>query len=167
MIEVAIAAIWNRRVDDNVRARLFGNLDKIYLKALLEQHPLYALSGKSTHESHRDRCATERRVAAALYWFWYLRDHYGEGRRWLEAVLDRSTWALPPAVHLLEEHGVPRTESERAFNCGVGMVAAVAPDAADAAVAQLTDAGFPAWVAGEIRSTDDDGVSARLENDYR
>jgi phosphoribosylformylglycinamidine cyclo-ligase len=85
----------------------------------------------------------------------------------LEAVLDRSTWALPPAVHLLEEHGVPRTESERAFNCGVGMVAAVAPDAADAAVTQLTDAGFPAWVAGEVRSTDDEGASARLENVYR
>ena len=49
----------------------------------------------------------------------------------LEAVLDRSTWALPAAVSLLEEHGVPRAESERAFNCGVGMVAAVAPEVAD------------------------------------
>ena len=44
----------------------------------------------------------------------------------LEAVLDRGTWALPAAVRLMEEHGVPREESERAFNCGVGMVAAVA-----------------------------------------
>ena len=44
----------------------------------------------------------------------------------LEAVLDRGTWALPSAVRLMEEHGVPREESERAFNCGVGMVAAVA-----------------------------------------
>ena len=26
----------------------------------------------------------------------------------LAAVLDRDTWALPPAVRLLEEHGVPR-----------------------------------------------------------
>jgi phosphoribosylformylglycinamidine cyclo-ligase len=85
----------------------------------------------------------------------------------LEAVLDRSTWALPAAVRLMEEHGVPRTESERAFNCGVGMVAAVAPEQADAAVAQLTAAGFPAWVAGEIRSTDGEGATARLENTYR
>ena len=50
----------------------------------------------------------------------------------------RRTWALPAAVRLMEEHGVPREESERAFNCGVGMIAAVAPDVADAAVAQLT-----------------------------
>src|SRR5829696_9652860 len=66
----------------------------------------------------------------------------------LEAVLDRATWVLPAAVRLMEEHGVPREESERAFNCGVGMVAAVSPDAADAAVAQLIAAGIPAWVAG-------------------
>ncbi len=85
----------------------------------------------------------------------------------LEAVLDRSTWALPRAVRLMEEHGVPRAESERAFNCGVGMVAAVAEDAADAAVAQLTAAGIPAWVAGEVRGTDGEGASARLENSYR
>jgi phosphoribosylformylglycinamidine cyclo-ligase len=85
----------------------------------------------------------------------------------LEAVLDRGTWTLPPAVRLMEEHGVPRGESERAFNCGVGMIAAVAPAQADAAVAQLTAAGFPAWVAGELRSTPGAGASARLENAYR
>ena len=55
----------------------------------------------------------------------------------LTAVLDRSTWALPAAVRLMEEHGVPRAESERAFNCGVGMVAAVSADVAEAAVQAL------------------------------
>ncbi len=84
----------------------------------------------------------------------------------LEAVLDRGTWALPSAVHLLEQHGVPRAESERAFNCGVGMVAAVAPQVADDVVAQLTAAGVPAWVAGTVgpRSGDD---AARLVGSYR
>jgi phosphoribosylformylglycinamidine cyclo-ligase len=85
----------------------------------------------------------------------------------LEAVLDRSTWALPQTVHLLEGHGVPRTESERAFNCGVGMIAAVAPDSADAAVAQLTAAGIPAWVAGSVQRTDGEGATARLVGTYR
>jgi phosphoribosylformylglycinamidine cyclo-ligase len=86
----------------------------------------------------------------------------------LVAVLDRSTWALPPAVRLMEAHGVPREESERAFNCGVGMIAAVAPDAADAAVTQLTAAGVPAWVAGRIgRRTDEDAPAARLVGTYR
>jgi phosphoribosylformylglycinamidine cyclo-ligase len=68
----------------------------------------------------------------------------------LAAVLDRGTWALPPAVRLLEEHGVPREESERAFNCGVGMVAVIAADVADRAVATLTGRGVPAWVAGSV-----------------
>jgi phosphoribosylformylglycinamidine cyclo-ligase len=86
----------------------------------------------------------------------------------LEAVLDRATWALPAAVRLLEEHGVPRTESERAFNCGVGMIAAVAPEAADAAVAQLTAAGVPAWIAGSIgRRAEHDAPAARLVGTYR
>jgi phosphoribosylformylglycinamidine cyclo-ligase len=86
----------------------------------------------------------------------------------LEAVLDRGTWALPPAVRLLEEHGVPRAESERAFNCGVGMIAAVAAEAADQAVAQLEAAGVPAWIAGRIGPrTDADAPAARLESSYR
>ena len=85
----------------------------------------------------------------------------------LEAVLDRGTWALPTAVRLMEEHGVPRAESERAFNCGVGMVAAVAPDAAESAVAHLTGAGVPAWVVGSIGRLSDDGAPARLVGTYR
>jgi len=85
----------------------------------------------------------------------------------LEAVLDRGTWALPTAVRLMEEHGVPRAESERAFNCGVGMVAAVAPDAAESAVAHLTGAGVPAWVVGSIGRLSGDGAPARLVGTYR
>jgi phosphoribosylformylglycinamidine cyclo-ligase len=84
-----------------------------------------------------------------------------EGR---EAVLDRGTWALPAAVSLLEEHGVPRGESERAFNCGVGMVAVVAAEAADRAVRLLTDRGVPSWVAGTVGSG---GTGARLVGTYR
>src|SRR5829696_2171057 len=84
----------------------------------------------------------------------------------LEAVLDRSTWALPAVVRLLEEHGVPPTESERAFNCGVGMVAAVAPEQADRAVALLTARGVPAWVAGTVGARTG-GDAARLVGSYR
>jgi phosphoribosylformylglycinamidine cyclo-ligase len=84
----------------------------------------------------------------------------------LEAVLDRGSWALPAAVRLMEEHGVPRAESERAFNCGVGMVAAVAPEHADRARALLTDRGVPTWVAGTVRRAEGAG-GARLVGSYR
>jgi phosphoribosylformylglycinamidine cyclo-ligase len=85
----------------------------------------------------------------------------------LEAVLDRGTWALPAAVSLLEEHGVPRAESERAFNCGVGMVAVVSAAAADRAVGLLTARGVPAWVAGAVQPRVDGAEGARLTGDYR
>ncbi|MCA0145860.1 phosphoribosylformylglycinamidine cyclo-ligase [Blastococcus sp. LR1] len=86
----------------------------------------------------------------------------------LQAVLDRGTWALPAAVRLMEEHGVPRTESERAFNCGVGMVAAVSADRADDAVRLLTARGVPAWVAGTIGArSDQDAAPAELIGSYR
>jgi phosphoribosylformylglycinamidine cyclo-ligase len=86
----------------------------------------------------------------------------------LAAVLDRSTWALPPVVRLLEEHGVPRTESERAFNCGVGMVAVVAPEVAEQTVRSLSDRGVPAWIAGSIGPRRDrDAPAARLVGSYR
>ena len=85
----------------------------------------------------------------------------------LEAVLDRSTWALPAAVRLMEEHGVPRDGVRAGVQLRRRHGRRRRPDAADAAVAQLTAAGFPAWVAGELRSTDGDGATARLENSYR
>jgi phosphoribosylformylglycinamidine cyclo-ligase len=84
----------------------------------------------------------------------------------LEAVLDRSTWALPAAVRLLEEHGVPREESERAFNCGVGMVAAVVPEVADDVVTALAGRGVPSWIAGTVQRRTGD-TPARLVGHYR
>jgi phosphoribosylformylglycinamidine cyclo-ligase len=84
----------------------------------------------------------------------------------LEAVLDRSTWALPAAVRLLEEHGVPRAESERAFNCGVGMIAVVSGDVAGRAVGLLTTRGVPAWVAGTVQSRPEGAEGARLTGTY-
>ncbi|MGY1806598.1 phosphoribosylformylglycinamidine cyclo-ligase [Blastococcus sp. SYSU D00669] len=82
----------------------------------------------------------------------------------LAAVLDRGTWALPAAVRLLEEHGVPRAESERAFNCGVGMVAVVRAADADRAVSSLTGRGVPAWVAGAVERRDE---ATHLVGSYR
>jgi phosphoribosylformylglycinamidine cyclo-ligase len=72
--------------------------------------------------------------------------------RGVEAVVDRSTWTPAPIFGLVRRLGqVPVGDLERTLNLGVGMIAVVAPDAADAAVARLRDRGLPAWVLGEVR----------------
>ncbi|HKG51229.1 MAG TPA: phosphoribosylformylglycinamidine cyclo-ligase [Actinomycetales bacterium] len=72
--------------------------------------------------------------------------------RGLEAVVDRSTWSPAPIFALVRRLGsVPLADLERTLNLGVGMVAVVAAEGADAAVARLTARGVPAWVLGEVR----------------
>jgi phosphoribosylformylglycinamidine cyclo-ligase len=76
----------------------------------------------------------------------------------LSASVDRSSWTPGPIFDLVGDvGGVARPELERTFNQGIGMIAVVAPDAADDVVRQLTDRGVPAWVCGEVgaRSADD------------
>ncbi|WP_119726623.1 phosphoribosylformylglycinamidine cyclo-ligase [Thermomonospora amylolytica] len=68
----------------------------------------------------------------------------------VDARLDRSSWTPPPIFTLLQEHGgIPQPEMDRTFNLGVGMVAVVAPDAADAALRLLASRNVPAWILGE------------------
>jgi phosphoribosylformylglycinamidine cyclo-ligase len=72
-------------------------------------------------------------------------------------TIDRSTWALPPVFRLVQQAGsVARADLEATLNCGVGMVALTAPESVDAALALLSEAGIPAWVAGETIAADGD-----------
>ncbi len=67
------------------------------------------------------------------------------------ATLDRSTWELPPVFALVRDTGAMATaDLERTLNCGVGMVAVVAVEDADRALAVLSGHGVAAWVAGEV-----------------
>ncbi len=85
----------------------------------------------------------------------------------LDAVVDRSTWSLPPIVRLIADRGrVEQGEMERTFNMGVGMVALVAAADADRALAVLMGRHVPAWVCGTVVTADTGGV-ARLHNAYR
>ena len=78
----------------------------------------------------------------------------------LRATVDRSSWTPAPVFGLVARlGGVPRADLERTLNLGVGMVAVVAADVADAAVARLTARGLPAWVLGTV-ATEPDGVTA-------
>jgi phosphoribosylformylglycinamidine cyclo-ligase len=69
----------------------------------------------------------------------------------LDARFDLASWQVPPLFALLQrEGGVEQREMFRAFNMGVGMVAVVAGENADAVLAELRAAGESAWLAGEI-----------------
>ncbi len=69
----------------------------------------------------------------------------------LVAEVDHATWALPPVFRWLADRGpVAEDELRRTFNCGVGMVAVVAADAAGAALELLADRGTPGWVLGRV-----------------
>jgi phosphoribosylformylglycinamidine cyclo-ligase len=69
----------------------------------------------------------------------------------LGASVDVSSWTWPPVFEWLREHGpVEDAEMWRTFNCGVGMVAVLPPDAVDGALDVLDDRGVPGWVLGAV-----------------
>ena len=70
----------------------------------------------------------------------------------LEVVLERRSWQRDPVFDWLQRTGrVEQTEMYRTFNCGIGMVAIVPSDKADAAVALLNSRGETAQIIGEVR----------------
>jgi len=73
--------------------------------------------------------------------------------RGTQAVLQLSSWTLPPVFAWLQQAGnVATGEMHRTFNCGVGMAVIVGRDQADAALASLRASGETATVIGEIRA---------------
>ena len=70
-----------------------------------------------------------------------------------KAVIDISSWTLPPVFQWLQAEGnVDAREMYRTFNCGVGMVIAVPADKADTAIALLQAEGESAWLIGQIEA---------------
>lgn len=69
----------------------------------------------------------------------------------LAATVDRSVWELPPVFSVVQAAGsVPWSDLESTLNMGVGMVAVVAPEDADALIASSIAAGVPAWTLGTV-----------------
>ena len=69
----------------------------------------------------------------------------------LSATIDRATWTPAPVFDLVRQVGdVPLEDLEKTLNCGVGMVALLAPDDADEAVRVLAEHDVRAWAAGEV-----------------
>ncbi len=70
----------------------------------------------------------------------------------LTAVLDKTSWTLPPIFAWLQLHGkVEDKEMHRVFNCGIGMVVVVAKENADAAMKLLRDAGETVMQIGSVQ----------------
>ncbi|MDI5962089.1 phosphoribosylformylglycinamidine cyclo-ligase [Streptomyces sp. SL13] len=83
----------------------------------------------------------------------------------LTAVVDRGSWTPDPVFTLVGSLGeVTRPELEKTLNMGVGMIAVVAAEAADVALAVLADRGVDAWVAGTV--TDRTAEAVTMTGDY-
>jgi phosphoribosylformylglycinamidine cyclo-ligase len=71
----------------------------------------------------------------------------------LTAVLDKTSWALPPLFQWLQQQGnVAPQEMYRTFNCGIGMAVVVAASDAERAMQLLSAAGETVYRIGEIRT---------------
>jgi phosphoribosylformylglycinamidine cyclo-ligase len=69
----------------------------------------------------------------------------------LQARIVRETWPRAPIFEWLQKSGnVADDEMHRVFNCGIGMVLAVAAKDVDATIAQLAEAGETAYAIGEV-----------------
>lgn len=88
--------------------------------------------------------------------------------RGLTATLQRSSWTPQPVFGMIAQRGkVARDEMERTFNMGVGMVALVAADDVERAMAMLTARHVPAWPLGEVEPADDpDGPRVVLTGEH-
>jgi phosphoribosylformylglycinamidine cyclo-ligase len=68
--------------------------------------------------------------------------------------IDMASWKRPGVFNWLQDAGgVAESEMQRTFNCGLGLLLAVAAEHADRVVAALENAGETAWVAGELAET--------------
>ncbi len=75
--------------------------------------------------------------------------------------VDRSTWSPSPVFRVLAEMGgLELTATEGTWNLGIGFLAVVAPEVAEAATAALTAEGIATWQVGVVRD------DARPEGEY-
>jgi phosphoribosylformylglycinamidine cyclo-ligase len=81
----------------------------------------------------------------------------------LTAEIDRGTWTPAPVFAMIGQRGrIERAEMERTFNLGVGMVAIVAPEDTDRALAVLTARHLACWTLGTVTKGRKDSPRAKL-----
>jgi phosphoribosylformylglycinamidine cyclo-ligase len=68
-----------------------------------------------------------------------------------KVVLRQAAWPQPAVFGWLQAAGnIALAEMQRTFNCGIGMVAIVARNDAERALALLRTHGESAWIIGEV-----------------
>ena len=81
----------------------------------------------------------------------------------LAAEVDRGAWTPAPVFGMIAQRGrIDRAEMEKTFNMGVGMVAVVAPEDTDRALAILTARHLDCWILGTVKKGSKDGARAQL-----
>jgi phosphoribosylformylglycinamidine cyclo-ligase len=81
----------------------------------------------------------------------------------LSATIDRAAWEVPAVFKVMRELGnVPWNDIEHTLNLGIGMIAIVGKDGADAALERLAALGVDSWVLGTIASDSDETANANL-----
>jgi phosphoribosylformylglycinamidine cyclo-ligase len=81
----------------------------------------------------------------------------------LVAEIDRGTWTPAPVFGMIAQRGrIERAEMEKTFNMGVGMIAVVAPEDTDRAMAVLTARHLNCRTVGTIKKGGKDGPRAQL-----
>jgi phosphoribosylformylglycinamidine cyclo-ligase len=69
----------------------------------------------------------------------------------LDVVIRKGSWKMPPIFQIIaEKSGVPDDELYQVFNMGIGMVAIVAVDEADAVLKFIRAQKHKAWLIGEV-----------------
>jgi phosphoribosylformylglycinamidine cyclo-ligase len=86
----------------------------------------------------------------------------------LGVALDAGAWSLPPVFRWLARTGdLPADELARTFNCGIGMIAIVAPERQDEAISLMREAD-PMPIGRVVRTRSDSRVAiANAEAEWR
>lgn len=78
----------------------------------------------------------------------------------LVAEIERGSWTPAPIFAMIAQRGrVERAEMEKTFNMGVGMVAVVAPEDTDRALAVLTARHLDCWTLGTVTKNGEKSTS--------
>jgi non-specific serine/threonine protein kinase len=80
---------WYRRLAAQAESRLNGPDQQAWLERLELEHDNLRAALEFSH-SDPSGAEAELRLAGLLYWFWFLRHHWSEGRRRLERALTRA-----------------------------------------------------------------------------